>query len=49
MDARGWNDIPVLVPVQDAGEQIVHVRRCADNQENDQEKGLEIEDCRLRK
>ena len=36
--------LPVFIPVHDAWEHGVHVRRCADYQEDDEEEGLEVED-----
>lgn len=38
----------VLVPVHDAGEEVVHVGACADVEEDDEEERLEVEEGRLR-
>lgn len=39
-DAHG----AVLFPVEDAGEHVVHVGACADQEEDDEEEGLEVEE-----
>lgn len=39
-DAHG----PVLFPVEDAGEHVVHVGARADQEEDDEEEGLEVEE-----
>lgn len=39
-DAHG----AVLFPVEDAGEHVVHIGACADQEEDDEEEGLEVEE-----
>lgn len=46
---RGARDVPVLVPVHYRGEHGVRVGARADEQEDDEEEGLEVEEGRLRR
>jgi len=40
-------NVPVLVAIHDAGEDVVRVGACADEEEDDEEEGLEVEERRL--
>lgn len=43
-----WHlDIPVLVPVHDAGRKVVDICACADQQQDDEQEGFEVEERRL--
>lgn len=42
----GWS-APILVPVEDRGEHLVHIGGCADEEEDDEEERLEVEEGRL--
>lgn len=49
MSGGGWaRDVPVLVPVHYRGKHRVRVGARADEQEDDEEEGLEVEEGRLR-
>ncbi len=37
-------NVPVLVAIHDAGEDVVRVGACADEEEDDEEEGLEVEE-----
>jgi hypothetical protein len=41
-------DLPVLIPIHNAREDIVRVGARADQEEDDEEKGLEVEESGLR-
>jgi hypothetical protein len=41
--------VPILVPVEDGGEHLMHVGRRADEEEDDEEERLEVEEGGLDK
>jgi hypothetical protein len=42
-----WRALPILIPVEDRREHLVHVGGCADEKEDDEEERLEVEEGRL--
>lgn len=44
---RKRQDVPVLVAVDETGHHGVGVGACADEEQDDEEEGLEVEDCGL--
>lgn len=45
--AVAWGYLPILISVEDAGRKVVDVCARADEQQDDEEEGLEVEEGRL--